>query len=110
MKFNKILFPTDFSRTGDAALHFATMLARESNAKLYIVHVQEPPTVYAGGEFYYGVAEPDANALQAMLENLKPIDADVEHEHRLLQGDPATELVKFAQSEGIDLIVMGTHG
>ena len=43
MKAKTILFPTDFSHTGDAALELATMLARDSGANLMIVHVEEPP-------------------------------------------------------------------
>ena len=30
--------------------------------------------------------------------------------HHLLHGDPATQIVQFAEDEGVDLIVMGTHG
>jgi nucleotide-binding universal stress UspA family protein len=34
----------------------------------------------------------------------------VEVQHRLLKGDPATEILKLAEVEDIALIVMGTHG
>jgi nucleotide-binding universal stress UspA family protein len=34
----------------------------------------------------------------------------VPYEHRLLSGDPAEEIVKFANEAHCDLIVMGTHG
>ena len=54
----KILFPTDFSHCGDAALIMATSLARDSGAKLLIVHVEEPPVAYGGGEMYYGIPDP----------------------------------------------------
>jgi len=46
MKTRKILFPTDFSSKGEAALEYAASLARERNSLLVIVNVQEPP---AGG-------------------------------------------------------------
>jgi universal stress protein A len=110
MKFSKILFPTDFSHTGDAALAMATALARDAGAKLYIVHVQEPPAFYGGGEMYYGMLDPTTDELVKLLENVKPADANVAYEHRLLTGDPAGALVDFAQSENIDLIILGTHG
>ena len=29
---------------------------------------------------------------------------------QVLLGDPAEEILKYAQSEGIDLIIIGTHG
>lgn len=110
MNVKKILFPTDFSHCGDAALELASTLAKESGATLVIAHVQEPSVAYAGGEFYYGLPEPSEEAMDAMLANLRPTDPSVPHEHRLISGDPATAIVKFAQDENVDMIVMGTHG
>ena len=110
MRFQKILFPTDFSHTGDAALEMATALARDTGATLYIVHVQEPPAFYGGGEMYYGMLDPTASELIKLLEDVKPVDPSVPFEHRMLTGDPAGALVDFAKEEHMDLIVLGTHG
>ena len=110
MHARKILFPTDFSHTGDAALQMATSLARDSGATLLIVHIEEAPTVYAGGDFYYGIPEPPTEELQRMLEQVKPTDPGVPYEHRMLTGDPANAIVKLADQESVDMIVMGTHG
>jgi universal stress protein A len=109
MKAKKILFPVDFS-TGDAAIKMATSLARDSGAKLLIVHVEEPPLAYGGGEMYYGIPEPATEDLRKMLEKIVPPDANVPYEHHLIVGDPASGLVRLADSEGVDLIVMSTHG
>ena len=106
----KILFPTDFSHTGDAALEMATSLARDTGATLMIAHVEEAPNVYAGGEFYYGIPNPPTEELRRMLEEVKPTDPEVKYEHRLLTGDPASTIVRLADEEDVDLIVMGTHG
>lgn len=110
MKAKKILFPTDFSTCSDAGLEQATALARDSGAKLLIVHVEEPPTVYGAGEMYYGLIEPDREALLKMLHAVIPTDSAVPCEHRLLQGDPANCIVGLAEQEQCDLIVIGTHG
>lgn len=110
MQVNKILFPTDFSHTGDAALEFAASMARDSDATLLIVHVEEPTVAYGGGEMYYGVSEPASEDLKTMLRAVAPRDPEVSCEHHLIVGDPAAGLVRFAESEGVDLIVMGTHG
>src|SRR5688572_32255649 len=59
MNAKKILFPTDFSTCSDAGLEQATTLARDAGAKLLIIHVEEPPIAYGGGEMYYGISEPD---------------------------------------------------
>ena len=110
MKANKILFPTDFSHTGDAALGLATALARDTGATLVIVHVEEPPMAYGGGELYYGVPEPATEDLRKMLHEIKPADPEVPHEHRLITGEPASAVVHLAEEEGVDMIVLGTHG
>lgn len=110
MKLDKILFPTDFSHTGDAALEMATALARDTGAKMLIVHVEEPPMAYGGGEMYYGVPDPQTEDLEEMLAKVVPTDPSVPHEHRLIVGDPSTAIPRMAEQEQVDLIVMGTHG
>ncbi len=110
MKAKKILFPTDFSHTGDAALEMATALARDTGATLLIVHTEEPTTAYGGGEFYYGMPEPATDELRKMLHKIEPTDPAVPYEHRLISGEPASAIVRLAKDEDVDMIVMGTHG
>jgi universal stress protein A len=110
MKTNKILFPTDFSHTGDAALEMATVLAKDAGATLLIVHVEEPPVAYGGGEMYYGLPEPAHDEIKRMLREVKPTRDDVQFEHRLVTGDPPSAIVRLAEEENVDLVVMGTHG
>lgn len=110
MSARKILLPVDFSKSGEGALHLATSLARERGATLLIVHVEEAPSAYAAGEFYYGLPEPPVEELQRMLEQVQPTDPGVTVEHRLLTGNPADAIVRLADEEHVDLIVMATHG
>lgn len=110
MNLSKILFSTDFSHTGDAALALATVLARDTGAKLLIVHVEEPPVAYGGGELYYGMPEPNTEDLEKMLKDVKPTDESIPYEHHMITGSPAGAITRFAEDEGVDLIVMGTHG
>jgi nucleotide-binding universal stress UspA family protein len=109
MSNSKILFPTDFSHAGDAALEMASSIARDRDATLLILHVQEPAIEY-GGEMYYGMVEPAAEDLKRMLQEVVPVGPGVRFEHRLLQGDPATVITQVADEQNVDLIVMGTHG
>ena len=64
MNVKKILVPTDFSTTGDKALNYAAALARDTGATLLIVHVEEPPLAYGGGEMYYGASDPNQQDLE----------------------------------------------
>src|SRR4029079_8387547 len=103
MQLKKILFPTDFSHASDAGMPLATMLARDTGATLVILHVEEPPLAYGGGELYYGGPEPNTEALQSMLTAVKPTDPKVPYAHRMVTGDPATEIVRVAEDEHADI-------
>jgi len=110
MKARKIVFPTDFSPFGQEALRWATSLARDSGATLIIVHVEEPPMSYGGGEVLIGGDEGNRELLRKSLVQVVPTDPAVSFEHKLLVGDPATAVVEAANEENADLIVLGTHG
>ena len=110
MTAKKIVFPTDFSTASDAALVHAEALARQSGAMLLILHIEEPPLAYGGGELYYGLPEPSSERILQMLESVRPSDPKLAFTHRLVMGDPAAEIVAVAQAEQAELVVMGTHG
>jgi len=105
-----ILVPTDFSTASDAALPHAEALAKQKSASLLILHVEEPPLAYGGGELYYGLPEPNSERILKMLEDVRPADPTVAFTHRLTMGDPAGEIVRIAAEEGVEMIVLGTHG
>ena len=67
MNKKNILFPTDFSTASDAALVHAENFAKQSSATLIILHVEEPPLAYGGGELYYGLPEPSSERILEML-------------------------------------------
>ncbi len=105
-----IIVPTDFSTASDAALPHAEALAKQKSASLLILHVEEPPLAYGGGELYYGLPEPNSERILKMLEDVRPSDPTVAFTHRLTMGDPAGEIVRIAVEEGAEMIVLGTHG
>ena len=111
MSIKTILFPTDFSEASTSAFRSATEFARSSKARLLIVHVVVPVMPIIGGEVaYLPPIETDPSQLQALLERIVPEGPSLEYSHRLLEGDPASEIVKLAKSEQVDMIVMGTTG
>jgi universal stress protein A len=111
MHADKILFPTDFSPASEHALRWATSLARDSGATICIIHVEEPPMAYGGGEMYVGFDDASTKEeLRRVLVQVVPTDHNVAFDHKLLVGDPADAIVHEAEAEGADLIVMGTHG
>jgi nucleotide-binding universal stress UspA family protein len=104
---NKILYPTDFSSFSNQAYFHAIALAEKHGASLTILYVYEPDD----DETVHGRhGEPDKHYWERMLEQIRPVDPTIPVSHILLEGDPATEIVRYAQDAGINLIVMGTHG
>ena len=110
MNVKKILVPVDFSSGSEAALDLATSLARDLGAKLLITYVQVPPLSSGGGEFMYIEPGPPTEEIRARLATVLPKDPQIAVEHRLLSGDPSDSIVKLAEDEKADFIVMGTHG
>lgn len=113
MNIKKILFPTDFSEFNDAALEFASRLAAESGAILYIVHADDMEQI-AAVMFDTGYPFPgDENTrreLHQKLARVLPTVPGVKYQHCYLRGTATGEIVAFAEQQGIDLIVMASHG
>jgi nucleotide-binding universal stress UspA family protein len=112
---NHVLCATDFSDNAAAALDRAVALARAAKAKILLVHVTPVPA-HAGGVRLAGEAPHDFDheTRADVIENLKrfgqpAMEAGVETEPVLRQGDPAEEILRAAQQVGADLIVMGRH-
>ena len=109
MKIRRILHPTDFSERSEHAFRLACALARDHNAPLLVLHVSSPYVIY--GEGVLVEPPPDhTRELRAQLEQVRPYDPRVVLEHRLVEGDPATEIIRATREAGCDLIVLGTHG
>jgi len=104
-----ILVPTDFGEASEAALTYGRALAASFGADLTLLHVTEnlffrpmvtdPVTLRAG-------------MIKRLRDRLTPADLKVLHARAILEisDDPADEIVTYAKSANIDLIVMGTHG
>jgi nucleotide-binding universal stress UspA family protein len=114
LPLHTILHPTDFSERSTHAFGLACALARDSGARLIVLHVLERP-IFA----YSGVAmappppsvtEEEWTALHDQLEAIHCSDPTVQVEHQLQQGDPAAVILQVAQERNCDLIVLGTHG
>jgi universal stress protein A len=116
MNIKRILVPYDFSECSSAALDYAARLAIDSDARLYIVHVDElldvristvPPVNGPGA--YESSWEKRQRAVKKQLAKIVPHTV-AGYEHHCLMGSPADEILEFADRVQIDLIVMGSHG
>lgn len=112
----RILVGTDFSEPSQVALKYAKALATAFGSAIHVLHVLEDPLVNAPmSEGYLPppqlYEELRRHADQRLNELLSPDDKQA---HRatlaMRSGSPFVELVRYAKSESIDLIVLGTHG
>jgi nucleotide-binding universal stress UspA family protein len=99
IRIRKILYPTDFSSYSNQAYFHAVALAENHGASLTILYV-----------FNAAAGEEDRAYWQDQLEQIRPVDQKIQVRHVLREGDPATEIVRYARDANMDLIVMGTHG
>jgi nucleotide-binding universal stress UspA family protein len=107
--FSHILFPIDFSKRSAAALPIVISWAQRFRARVTLLHtVQIPLTAYGGPDPYPVII--DTQALEAAAR--KRLDqVEFPGAERLVQiGDPAFEIVDYARNNGVDLIMMPTHG
>ena len=115
MKLTKIIAPTDLSKLSRAALHYAMDMALSQNAEVLVYHVISED----GDWFDKDDALNPANALvpkqrQRLAEFVKENCAEylgkVKHLEVVEVGVPYKEIVRKAEEEKADLIVMSTHG
>jgi nucleotide-binding universal stress UspA family protein len=108
LPIRKILHPTDFSDHSRAAFELACALARDYGAELLILHVNRPPQIYAPDGIVVGAPVEEPFEGRVKLAQIRPEDPRVKFEHKIVDGDPAEQILKAAV--GMDLIVLGTHG
>jgi universal stress protein A len=111
----KILVPIDFSQCSRKALQYAVPLAQQFGASLVLVYVM-PVHYYVGSEFGpLDVPVPETELLRNSADQLaqfaqREIGERVQSKCQVLRGQPVHELVRAAQEEQADLIVLSTHG
>jgi nucleotide-binding universal stress UspA family protein len=113
-EMKRILVATDGSPSSTEAVAFGVELAVEHSAELMFVHVVPPLDVLPATGVGLGGALPHdvTDADRALLDEAAVVAA--EHEvsatTAMLRGDPVDEIVAYAGSHDVDLIVLGSRG
>jgi len=111
------LVPTDFSSCAKKAAEVALMLAKSFHGRIIFLHVVDLYPAYA-------VAYTDEVGVSVPLPPPTPEELEaewreflsglsfgkVQWEKSAHEGDPATDILRQAESQRADLIVIGTHG
>ena len=115
IEIKKILFATDFTEYSQFALKYAAALAESFKAKLYVMHVYEPPVgtgfeayPLAVPEYVTGLQNSIRKTLNQVLEKLRSQGIDAVPV--FVEGRPYVEIVNSAKELDVDLITMATHG
>ncbi len=111
-----ILVGFDGSDASRRAVERAAGIASRLGAKLVIVTVVPPPTVFLG-ELLLPEVLPNEEVLKSVREGLEKLADELRGRHQGLQvetdvveGDPAEGLVEAAKDRGCGLVVVGRRG
>jgi len=110
-----VLYATDFSATSELALPYATAICRHFGSTLHIAHVLSDTNLLlmTGGVDYIsvGTVYEDAHTeAQAKIQQVASRLGEIPHLTYVRHGRVAANLNIIVAENGIDLIVVGTHG
>lgn len=113
-EMRRILVATDGSASSAEAVAFGIDLAAEHEAELIFLHVVPALDVVAATPFGFGGAFPHEPSVEdrVLLEDAAWTAANhgVLSTTALLRGDTVDEIVAYADSHDVDLIVIGSRG
>jgi len=120
LKYEKILYCTDFSEDADYAFLSALDMAEKYQARLFLLHVLHSPYKYMrtvvddkeeGGEEAFISRETIEKGKQNLEDRYKPKLGDFTNcEFQVVGGVPFVEIVRFARAHNVDFIVLGAAG
>ena len=115
-KIEKILFPIDFAENFETLLPWVATFVTGFDATLYVLFVAQDLADFASFHVPHGnLQQFQEEALNAAKKKMsatakEEFKAFKQVEARVAQGSPADKIIETAKKEGVDLIIMGTHG
>ena len=110
-KFRAILHPTDFSPGSAAAFDYACELARDSDARLVVLHAFGPAVPIAAEGVILSADRDELRALaRRELDAIRPTNPTVRVERVVREGPTTPTILAAVREFNADLLVMGTHG
>ena len=112
VKYARILLATDFSEQAKRALTEAVRLARKHDAELHVLYVDV--VALQGMGTFNDPLFPDY--IRSMNQVAMGADQDLDLNYRksftriVRDNSEATGILRYAREQGVDLIVLGTHG
>ena len=112
----RILYPIDFSQCSYDVLPYVLSMAEKFEATVYLLYVARDLRHFAGfhvphtsiSSFTKELVEGSERMMDRVCKNY--LDRCPNFQRKVVIGDAGEEIVRTVEEEGIDLIVMGTHG
>ena len=116
VEIKKILFPCDLTENSSKILRYALSVSEKYESMIYLLYVAEDLLKWGG--FYIphpSLSEYQKELLKSAEKHMDKIceeqlESCPNFQRKIVSGDPALEILKAIESEGIDMVVMGTHG
>ena len=111
--YQKIIAAVDFSEHTDTVIDNALALAKQNSARLAVLHVLDyawPTDVDTVIPPVDETEEKLLNSAQERLEAMLKSRGETSVECIVVAGRPKQEILRVAEQEKADLIVMGAHG
>lgn len=114
-EIKRILAPTDFSPTSEAACRLAARLAIRAEAQLIVFHAMPSPDLVQqmqGGRSPAEILKDARGRLGEWFTAVVPAElrSFPATEFTVVSGEPAPEIARAAKANGADLILMATQG
>lgn len=112
--FRKVLIATDGSEYTKKAVDYGIELANNTGAKLHTIYVIDTRAygsipLSSTMEYAYSLLRQEGDmAIKYVADKAEA--AGLEVEGIIAEGHPADEIIKYAEKNSIDIIVMGTLG
>jgi universal stress protein A len=108
--FKHVLVPTDLTEKSTKSLDIALGVYQTGNGRVTLLHVIETIQDDEGEDFQGFYKKLEKRAVKVMDK----IVGRYSHEHfsleaRLVYGNRVAEIIKFAEEESVDLIVLSSH-
>ncbi|UFH50664.1 universal stress protein [Pseudomonas sp. KNUC1026] len=114
MSYQHILVAVDLTEECDPVVKRAASLAQAGGTKLSLVHIVEPMAMAFGGDVPMDLSQLQQQRFdqaKERLENLLKKFPDIPRgDAHITYGQPRQEIHELAKKNGIDLIVVGSHG
>lgn len=111
-RIRRVLLATDLSPASRTATAEAIALAKRDSASLIVLSVVDPRRLRLPGGPFLRRADQERAALLAGVQRIvgQARTAGVSSTFLVWEGEPAETIMAASEAEGVDVIVMGSHG